>query len=123
MQSPEVIEVTKETPSFNEDEWIGKGRQYTKEEHAPLVNNNKGGSRYHESSCQKTKKCLKTIARSNLKYYHYTACRYYCDISIAKKYAISGVRIKFASQIRHPDKNFKISDMASKGTFRGPPNG
>jgi hypothetical protein len=37
MQSPEVIEVTEETPSFNKDEWIGKGQQYSKEEHAPLA--------------------------------------------------------------------------------------
>ena len=35
MQSPTVIEVNDEPPSFNEDEWIGKGRQYPKED-APL---------------------------------------------------------------------------------------
>ena len=35
MQSPEVIEVTEEAPSFNEDEWIGRGWQYPKGEHAP----------------------------------------------------------------------------------------
>ena len=37
MESPEVIEVNKEPPSFNEDEWIRKGRQYPKEKNAPLA--------------------------------------------------------------------------------------
>ena len=37
MQSPLVIELNEEPPSFNEDEWTGKGRQYPKEEHAPLA--------------------------------------------------------------------------------------
>lgn len=33
MQSPEVIEVNEEQPSFNEEEWIGKkNRQYSKGE-------------------------------------------------------------------------------------------
>jgi hypothetical protein len=78
MQLPEVIRVTEETVSFNEDEWIGKGRQYPKEEHARLVNNSKGGSKYHKLTIKvlaRNKKCLKTIARSNLKYYNHTACR------------------------------------------------
>ena len=37
MESPEVIEINEEPPSFNEDDWIGKGRQYPKEEDAPLA--------------------------------------------------------------------------------------
>ena len=37
MQSPEVIEINNEPPSFNEDDWIGKGRQYPKAENAPLA--------------------------------------------------------------------------------------
>ena len=37
MESPEVIEINEEPPSFNEDEWIGKGRQYPKGDNAPLA--------------------------------------------------------------------------------------
>ena len=37
MQAPEVIEVNEDPPSFNEDEWIGKGRKYPKAEDAPLA--------------------------------------------------------------------------------------
>jgi hypothetical protein len=37
MESPEVIEVNEEPPSFNEDEWIGKGRRYPKGDDAPLA--------------------------------------------------------------------------------------
>ena len=35
MESPEVIEINEEPPSFNEDKWIGKGRQYPKGDDAP----------------------------------------------------------------------------------------
>jgi hypothetical protein len=37
MQSPEVIELNEEPPSFKKEEWIGTGRQYPKAEHAPLA--------------------------------------------------------------------------------------
>ena len=36
MQPPEVIEVNDEPPLFNEEDWIGKGLQYPKDEDAPL---------------------------------------------------------------------------------------
>ena len=37
MQLPEVNEVNEEPPSFNEEDWIGKGLQYLKDKDAPLA--------------------------------------------------------------------------------------
>ncbi|KAF8814343.1 hypothetical protein BYT27DRAFT_7250099 [Phlegmacium glaucopus] len=37
MQSLDIIEVSNEPPSFNKDEWIGKGQKYPKGEHVPLA--------------------------------------------------------------------------------------
>ena len=37
MQLPEVNEVNEEPPSFNEEDWIGKGLQYPKDKDAPLA--------------------------------------------------------------------------------------
>ena len=37
MQSPELIDLNQELLTFNEDEWIGKGRQYPKGGHVPLA--------------------------------------------------------------------------------------
>ena len=34
---PEVNEVNEEPPSFNEEDWIGKGLQYLKDKDAPLA--------------------------------------------------------------------------------------
>ena len=37
VQLPEVNEVNEEPPSFNEEDWIGKGLQYLKDKDAPLA--------------------------------------------------------------------------------------
>ena len=54
MQSLEIIELNEEPLSFNEDEWIGTGRQYPKGEHAPLALKYyiDGYSKCYENSCR-----------------------------------------------------------------------